>query len=42
MSKVKFAIIGSGSIANTHAQAISAIDNATLVEIGRASCRERV
>ena len=33
MSKVKFAIIGSGSIANTHAQAISAIDNATLVAI---------
>ena len=33
MSKVRFAIIGSGSIAQTHAQAISAIQGATLVAI---------
>jgi len=33
MSKVKFAIIGSGSIAHTHAQAISAIADATLVAV---------
>jgi len=33
MSKVKFAMIGSGAIAHTHAQAISAIDDAILVAI---------
>ena len=33
MSHIKFAIIGSGSIAQTHAQAISAIDDATVVAV---------
>ena len=33
MGIIKFAIIGSGSIAQTHAQAISALDGATLVAV---------
>jgi len=40
MSKVKFAIVGTGSIAPIHAQAISSIDDAALVAIyGRSAAK---
>ena len=40
--RVRVGVIGTGSLGYHHTRIWSALEGAQLVEIGRASCRERV